>query len=293
MAQLATKIWEPRNTLLGGQELTNNELQPHPQLKCRLDWVHHKCTHFFSSPSRKLRLLDVGSCYNPFKKFDSCYDITALDLCPAPGHEHHVHRCDFLSISIQGKNIHDDDHHVLSLPPNHFDIVVFSFFLEYLPHAGQRVESCKRAHSLLKPGGLLFILRPDSHSVTPTGNSILVKRLKVGAGFLHFKRIYFEKLQHLWCMGFVKLSQEQGEEYCKSARFIRDLKKVNQKMDIACSQQNLDSLFCIAQDFKEVEIVKNSGAGEDVELVPSPMRSIVNADVKQFQELPYFLDDES
>lgn len=28
----------------------------------------------------KLRLLDVGSCYNPFAGFD--YDITAVDLSP-------------------------------------------------------------------------------------------------------------------------------------------------------------------------------------------------------------------
>ena len=47
----------------------------------------------------KIRLLDVGSCYNPFECCSnaSAFTVTALDLCPA---KESVFLCDFLKVSV-------------------------------------------------------------------------------------------------------------------------------------------------------------------------------------------------
>ena len=49
--------------------------------------------------TRKIRLLDVGSCYNPFESCSNAaaFSVTALDLCPA---KDSVFICDFLKVSI-------------------------------------------------------------------------------------------------------------------------------------------------------------------------------------------------
>ena len=36
----------------------------------------------FFSENKKLNLLDVGSCYNPFQKYKE-YDVLAIDIAPA------------------------------------------------------------------------------------------------------------------------------------------------------------------------------------------------------------------
>ena len=48
---------------------------------------------------KKIRLVDVGSCYNPIKKLDNdvIFDVTALDLFPA---DPSVLQCDFLSLPV-------------------------------------------------------------------------------------------------------------------------------------------------------------------------------------------------
>lgn len=52
-----------------------------------------------SKPTEKIRLLDVGSCYNPFESCSNAaaFAVTALDLCPA---KDSVYLCDFLKVSV-------------------------------------------------------------------------------------------------------------------------------------------------------------------------------------------------
>lgn len=52
-----------------------------------------------NSTIEKIRLLDVGSCYNPFESCSnaSAFTVTALDLCPA---KDSVFLCDFLKVSV-------------------------------------------------------------------------------------------------------------------------------------------------------------------------------------------------
>ena len=51
------------------------------------------------SPPRLIRLVDVGSCYNPIGKSENAaaFTVTALDLCPV---DPSVYQCDFLELGI-------------------------------------------------------------------------------------------------------------------------------------------------------------------------------------------------
>eukprot|EP01045_Picozoa_sp_COSAG04_P029703 COSAG04_NODE_4948_length_1811_cov_1.794977_2_plen_224_part_00 len=48
---------------------------------------------------RALRLLDVGSCYDPFRRYDSL-EVTAFDLCPAPANADTVYTADLLALDL-------------------------------------------------------------------------------------------------------------------------------------------------------------------------------------------------
>jgi len=279
MYELATEVWAPRN---------NSSVDAKAEVKCRIEWVMVKVRQYFvealSIPGRKLRLLDVGSCYNPFSVHGDILDIVALDLCPAPPFREVVFEADFLSIDCSkeldppliANQLPDETRQLSSLSSNYFDFAVFSFFLEYLPDPNQRLESCRRAWKVLRPGGILFILRPDSNSVTPASMK-LIKELKVGLAFLGFKRRYCDKLEHLWGMGFMKLTEDERSTYLESARWKADSRKVN------FSEDGLHRLFSIPQDSNEIHSISKQ------EVPPVVMNSpSVHADPLLFTELPGF-----
>ena len=153
----------------------------------------------FLSPicKKPYKLLDVGSCYNPFKNFDF-FDTFAVDLCPASVD---VKKCNFLEITVD-KWKPDWFSNLKSFPLNFFDIVVFSLFLEYLPLPQQRFSSCKKAYDCLKCNGLLFIATPDSKH--QSANSRLLKNWKVALSAIGFVRVKLEKLRYVYCMAFRK-----------------------------------------------------------------------------------------
>ena len=111
----------------------------------------------------KLRTLDVGSCFNPFRDV-TFMDVTAIDLSPAASD---VYACDFLTVPITDEErirvSHDGDvKTVAGLPKGRYDVVIFCLLLEYLPTPGMRYEAVKRAAELLADYGLLIIVTPDS-----------------------------------------------------------------------------------------------------------------------------------
>ena len=123
----------------------------------------------------KLRTLDVGSCFNPFRDV-TFMDVTAIDLSPATSD---VYACDFLTVPITDEErirvSHDGDggdgelsnggssvKTVAGLPKGRYDVVIFCLLLEYLPTPGMRYEAVKRAAELLADYGLLIIVTPDS-----------------------------------------------------------------------------------------------------------------------------------
>ena len=150
-----------------------------------------------------MSLLDVGSCYNPLSQFPNIV-VTAVDLEPA---SEDVVKCDFLSVGI-GDRLLVDCHSVCKqLPEESYDAVLFSLLLEYLPSPSQRFTSCHKATSLLKKGGLLLILTPDSKHAS--ANSRLVRQWRLALASLGLWMLAAEKLKHLRCFTFVKAHDER------------------------------------------------------------------------------------
>lgn len=245
MQQLATEFWEINN---------GNRIE-----LCRIQWVVDKCDAYFNKGGLKqafekeaklserylnkpmklcesleqsvslLKLLDVGSCYNPFARF-SIFEVTALDLMPAVST---VLKCDFLSVNISN-DIESISNPCTKLPKQYFNIVVFSLLLEYFPSSEQRLKCCKHAYDVLKDNGLLFILTPDSKHAT--ANSGMMKSWKLALASLGFWRTSYQKLKHLHCMSFRKCIDPQVPKHWLS----------NQQC-----QKLPEELMYIPQDFHE------------------------------------------
>lgn len=149
-------------------------------------------------PNYEIKLLDVGSCYNPFKKYEFIIPL-AIDIAPATDD---VKLCDFLNINLlDNSNCHSFELKTnKSFERNQFDVVVFSLVLEYLPSSKQRLQLCQNAYEVLKPEGLLFIITPDSKHVG--ANAKLMKTWRYALALMGFARIKFEKLENITCMAF-------------------------------------------------------------------------------------------
>lgn len=171
----------------------------------------------------KIKLLDVGSCYNPLADFPEL-DVTAIDIAPATDTVMH---CDFLAVPLKESPPYCSNNRVEALPPMHFDAVVFSLLLEYFPTSEQRLHCCQKAYDVLKPEGILLIVTPDSRH--QGANAKLMKNWRYSLGLLGFTRIRLDKLQHVTCMAFRKsfvkeISQQwcaaNKEDYMEPALFI-------------------------------------------------------------------------
>lgn len=247
MHQLATKFWDKNNK-------DNIDL-------CRIQWVVHQVTEYFNnggldkaqekecltsvryfgkdttrkikklhSENQKLNLLDVGSCYNPFKKF-SIFNVIAVDLVPATTD---VLQCDFLAVEVVIEEINNKPTSCCKqLSEASFDIVVFSLLLEYLPSSEQRYLCCQKAHKLLKTDGLLCILTPDSKHAT--ANSKLMKNWRYCLASLGFSRITYQKLKHIHCMVYRK---------CQNPNITKHW------LSLQCSDVP-QQMMSIPQDFRE------------------------------------------
>lgn len=149
----------------------------------------------------KLRLLDVGSCFNPFEKFTE-FDVTAIDI--APSKHSGVYQTDFLTVRINDTDSKFQICHnrLTNLPRNYFDCVVFSLLLEYLPTSEQRLICIGKAYEVLDNEGILVIITPDSKHVG--ANAKLMKNWRYTLALHGFNRIKFEKLEHVTCMVFRK-----------------------------------------------------------------------------------------
>ncbi|XP_007892752.1 S-adenosylmethionine sensor upstream of mTORC1 [Callorhinchus milii] len=160
--------------------------------------------------SGKIRLLDVGSCFNPFVKFDEFLAV-GIDIVPAV---ESVYKCDFLNLQLQQplqlaqdtidaflKRLKDP---IDSLPGELFHIVVFSLLLSYFPAPYQRWICCKKAHELLALNGLLLIITPDSSH--QNRHAFMIKSWKTAIESLGFKRYKYVKFSHMHLLAFRKIS---------------------------------------------------------------------------------------
>ncbi|XP_039285854.1 S-adenosylmethionine sensor upstream of mTORC1 isoform X2 [Nilaparvata lugens] len=209
----------------------------------------------------KLCLLDVGSCYNPFKNFDIFDHVIAVDLVPAT---EDVMQCDFLNLDIDfdSSSITTTESPCKKLPASYFNVVVFSLLLEYLPCKKQRWTCCVKACKLLKPNGLLIIITPDSKHAS--ANSKLMKSWRLALAGLGFILVKSEKHQHLNCLAYRKCFNPKVAAYWLSLQKPEDY---------------VPETICIPQDFSNY-----SDDEGDTELVVLDRDSIVG----DFSELPSF-----
>ena len=132
-----------------------------------------------SSVTPQLKVLDVGSCYNPFLTgpYSTLFDITALDLCPT---DPTVYQSDFLTLKI-GPNsseplilngsVDGTDkpiNRLIQLPEHTYHAVTMSLVLNYLPTPITRLNMVRRARKLLVHAGSYDILQVYKAKNTPT-----------------------------------------------------------------------------------------------------------------------------
>ena len=109
------------------------------------------------SPKRRIRLLDVGSCYDPFRRFEDL-EVTAFDLCPAPtAAAPTVFKGDMLTMSITPSDSSAipttpgaADETLKSLPQGSFDVVTLCLVLSYIPDPWDRTRAVWNARRLLR-----------------------------------------------------------------------------------------------------------------------------------------------
>lgn len=187
---------------------------------CENNWsyVENGLQNFYE---QRISVLDVGSCYNPLS-VDSAFDVTAIDLIPTV---EGVYRCDFLNVTVgKEKILSQDTREIHQLPANFFDSVVFSLLLEYLPCPKQRYICCRNAYDVLKSGGILIIVSPDSKHVG--ANAKLMKSWRYALSGMGFMRIKYEKLRHIHCLVFRKcVCKDVAIRWSKLQHFSEDDKR--------------------------------------------------------------------
>ncbi|XP_051548891.1 S-adenosylmethionine sensor upstream of mTORC1-like isoform X1 [Myxocyprinus asiaticus] len=174
-----------------------------------------------SSPSsmfqlERIRLLDVGSCFNPFLKFDEFLTV-GIDIVPAV---ESVFKCDFLNLQLQQplqlasdaldtflQQLHSP---IEALPGQLFHVVVFSLLLSYFPSPYQRWLCCKKAHELLTLNGLLLIITPDSSH--QGRHALMMRSWRVAVESLGFKRYKYVKYSHMHLIAFRKVSSTTSSD---------------------------------------------------------------------------------
>ncbi|CAJ1056235.1 hypothetical protein F2P81_006483 [Xyrichtys novacula] len=157
----------------------------------------------------KMRLLDVGSCFNPFLKFDEFLTV-GIDIVPAV---ESVYKCDFLNLQLQQPLqlagdaveafLRQLQNPIDTLPSQLFHVVVFSLLLSYFPSPYQRWICCKKAHELLELHGLLLIITPDSSH--QNRHALMMRSWRVAVESLGFKRYKYIKYSHMHLIAFRKV----------------------------------------------------------------------------------------
>ncbi|XP_027893861.1 S-adenosylmethionine sensor upstream of mTORC1 isoform X1 [Xiphophorus couchianus] len=227
----------------------------------------HSAIHSSISQLGKIRLLDVGSCFNPFLKFDDFLTV-GIDIVPAV---ESVYKCDFLNLQLQqplqlaGDAVDAFLRHLRSpidaLPAQLFHVVVFSLLLSYFPSPYQRWICCKKAHELLELHGLLLIITPDSSH--QNRHALMMRSWRVAVESLGFKRYKYVKYSHMHLIAFRKASLATTSDLVS---------------------RNYPEMLYIPQDFNSNEEEEECGAA----LPPQGLRSDFEDDQLAwgFAELP-------
>lgn len=181
------------------------------------------------------KLLDVGSCYNPFGNYNRLL-VTPIDLAPA---SNDVLKCDFLKVEFADQTMIEDNN-VSRFKRECFDVVVFCLLLEYLPNTDQRKACCLNAYELLRTEGILVIISPDSNHVG--SNAKLMKSWRYILAQMGFSRIKYEKLSHVHCMAFRKsFHKEIPTRWAELNRHLDVYDEILIPQDFKPPSENLDA----------------------------------------------------
>ncbi|XP_059916318.1 S-adenosylmethionine sensor upstream of mTORC1 isoform X2 [Gadus macrocephalus] len=211
-----------------------------------------------SVPHRgKMRLLDVGSCFNPFLEFDEFLTV-GIDIVPAVELQQPLELAgDAVEAFLRLLRSPID-----ALPAQLFHVVVFSLLLSYFPSPYQRWICCKKAHELLALHGLLLIITPDSSH--QNRHALMMRSWRVAVESLGFRRCKYVKFAHMHLLAFRKVSLATSSDLVS---------------------QNYPEMLYIPQDFNAAD--EDDGGGE-AEPPPPPPRSELEDDQLAwgFAELP-------
>lgn len=270
MQELATQYWEEnsrseKSKAVSRIKWTSQEIRNYftDELLCHREKERQiakkinveLCETVINSCPGKIKVLDVGSCYNPLNTCDD-FEVTAIDIAPA---NNTVYKCDFLNVNVCDRILIDNGV-VHSLKSSSFYVVLFSLILEYLPCPHQRLLCCKKAYDLLIPEGVLIVITPDSKN--SNCNMDIVKSWRYLFAEMGFRRIKQEKLPYINCMIFRK---------SLNSEIARRWAKLNERYKVY-------DLLVIPQDFNK-QIV------EEFERHLDNFNSCDN--VELFSELPY------
>ncbi|KAK4321060.1 hypothetical protein Pmani_008111 [Petrolisthes manimaculis] len=140
---------------------------------------------------------------------------------------------------------------ILTLPGSFYDVVIFSLLLEYLPSPGQRLACCRKAYRVLKPGGILALITPDSKH--QNANAHVYKLWKLSLSYLGFSRVKYQKCAHFHGLVFRKALCFEACLH-DAARLMQDVKGVQVKGKFArIDYDKVKYEIYIPQDFNEDE----------------------------------------
>lgn len=290
MMELATNHWEPND------QIAVMQASHRQQQRSRIMWSVNYCRDYFQqtelqtslrnrelrilnelkvdtasiekgfairTANQKIELLDVGSCYNPFSKFDE-FEVTAIDIAPAV---EDVFECDFLNVEVTNEthSIDGDKYKLTELNECAYDVIVFSLLLEYMPASEQRICCCEKAYRLLRNEGILIIITPDSKHVG--ANAKLMKTWRYALALMGFGRIKYEKLEHITCMVFRKcVSDEVSKRWARMHKEPYMDYKIEIPQDSTDDQTDADEVQLSADNIDQLSATKRKivdlGTGE-------------------------------
>jgi hypothetical protein len=178
-----------------------------------------------SGTDSKPTLVDVGSCWDYFRRHEDAFDVLALDLAPRRAS---VFRCDFLNVTIgtydvvQADGTHagavtkdDGAVELKSIPRNYAGALVMSLVLSYVPTPLQRGEMVRRAREVLMDDGrgVLLIVTPHSTDKGHCAHKALpvLKEWRAAIESMGFERIKYTRMRSVHCLAFRTVGVGPGD----------------------------------------------------------------------------------
>ena len=184
------------------------------------------------SPGGKPTLVDVGSCWDYFRRHEDVFHVVALDLEPR---RPTVLRCDFLNVRIGDPGLEDADVDAdmdadmdgspRFLPRNVAGAVVMSLVLSYVPTPRQRGEMVRRAREVLMDDGrgVLLIVTPHSTDKGHCAHKALpvLKEWRASIESMGFERVRYERMRSVHCLAFRTVGEGPGTKKAGEAPPMR------------------------------------------------------------------------